>query len=104
MAVEITWFNIVLAAGLLVAVLFIVYAFRKNRELAQLVLEEKILVLDYLVPILEAVADYLPPEKREQVRRYVELLKLVQKVNAELLQVPAAKLRKVWLARKVEIK
>ena len=104
MVVEITWFDVVLAAGLLTAVALIAYIWQKNRELAETVLEEKILVLDYLIPILESSADYLPPEKKEQVKTYVQLLKIIQKVNSELLQVPAAKLRKTWLARKVEIK
>jgi hypothetical protein len=98
------WFETVLGAGLVVAIALIAYAFKTNRELAQTVLEEKITILKYAIPILESIVPYLPPDKQSQAKECVEALKTMQKINEALLQVPATKLRKAWVARRVELR
>jgi hypothetical protein len=98
-----SWFEVGLGVGLVAAIALIAYVWLKNRELAQTVIEEKQIILKYTIPILENIVPYLPPDKQPQARECVEALKLMQKINEALLQVPAAKLRKAWLAYRVQV-
>jgi hypothetical protein len=100
---QVSPFEVALGAGLVVSIALIVYIFKTNRELAQTVLEEKVTILKYAIPILESVVPYLPPDKQPQARECVEALRTMQKINEALLQVPAAKLRKAWLAYRVQV-
>jgi len=100
---QIDWFDVGLAAGLIVAIALIVYVWMKNRELAQTVIEEKNTILELTIPILEEVRDILPPDKQAKVATLIEGLKLMHKINEALLQVPATKLRKAWRMHKVRV-
>ncbi len=104
MGMPVSWFEVGLGAGLVAAVALIAYVWLKNRELAQTVIEEKITILKYAIPILESVIPYLPPDKQPQAKECVEALQMMQKINEALLQVPAAKLRKAWLMYRVQVK
>lgn len=97
------WFDVGLGAGLVAAVALIAYVWLKNRELAKTVLEEKVEILDTLLPLLESFVPLLPPEKQPAARKTVELLKELKKVNEALLQAPLRKLRKVWLSFKAKL-
>jgi hypothetical protein len=100
----VSWFEVGLGAGLVAAVALIAYVWLKNRELAQTLIEEKLTILKYAIPILESIVPYLPPDKRSKAEECVEALRTMQKINEALLQVPAAKLRKAWLAYRVQVK
>jgi len=97
------WFDIGLGAGLVAAVALIAYVWLKNRELAKTVLEEKVEILDALLPLLESLVPVLPPEKQPAARKTVELLKAIKRVNETLLQTPLRKLRKAWLSFKARL-
>jgi hypothetical protein len=103
MGMPVSWFEVGLGAGLVAAIALIAYVWLKNRELAQTVIEEKITILKYAIPILESIVPYLPPDKQPQARECVEALQMMQKINEALLQVPVAKLRKAWLARRAQV-
>ena len=104
MGMPASWFETGLGIGLVAAIALIAYVWLKNRELAQTVIEEKITILKYAIPILESVIPYLPPDKQPQAKECVEALKTMQKINEALLQVPATKLRKAWLMYRVRVK
>ena len=103
MNVQVDWFDIGLAAGLIVSIALIVYVWLKNRELAQTVIEEKNTILEFAIPILEEVKGILPPDKQVKVAVLLEGLKLMREINEALLKVPATKLRKAWLTRKAQL-
>ena len=103
MNVQADWFDIGLAAGLILSIALIAYVWLKNRELAKTVLEEKNEILAFAIPILEEVKDILPPDKQTKVAALVEGLKLMREINEALLKVPATKLRKAWLTYKVQL-
>jgi len=103
MKMEIGWFDIGLAAGLVASIALIVYVWMKNRELAQTVIEEKNTILEFVIPILEEVKDILPPDKQTKVATLIEGLKLMHKINEALLEVPASKLRKAWTMYRVQV-
>ena len=104
MNVQADWFDIGLAAGLILSIALIAYVWLKNRELALTVLEEKNEILALAIPILEEVKDILPPDKQAKVAALIEGLKLMREINEALLKVPAAKLRKAWLTYKVQVR
>ena len=97
------WFDIGLGAGLVAATALIAYVWLKNRELAKTVLEEKVEILDTLLPFLESLVPVLPPEKQPAAKKTIELLKAIKRVNETLLQAPLRKLRKVWLSFKAKL-
>ena len=103
MGMTVNWFEVGLGAGLVVSIALIVYIFKTNRELAQTVLEEKITILKYAIPILESMVPYLPPDKQPEAKECVEALQMMQKINETLLQVPATKLRKAWKTYRVQV-
>ena len=100
---QIDWFDVGLAAGLIVAIALIVYVWLKNRELAQTILEEKIKILNYAIPILEEVKGILPPDKQAKVATLIEGLKLMKQINEALLQTPLSKLKKAWIVRRAQL-
>jgi len=104
MNVQADWFDIGLAAGLILSIALIAYVWLKNRELAKTVLEEKNEILAFAIPILEEIKDILPPDKQAKVAALIEGLKLMREINEALLKVPAAKLRKAWLTYKVQVR
>jgi len=104
MGMPVSWFEVGLGAGLVAAVALIAYVWLKNRELAQTVIEEKITILEYAIPILEGIVPYLPPDKQPQAKECVEALKTMKRINEALLQVPATKLRKAWKMYRVQVK
>ena len=97
------WFDIGLGAGLVAATALIAYVWLKNRELAKTVLEEKVEILDTLLPLLESLVPLLPPEKQPAARKTIELLRELKKVNEALLQAPLRKLRRTWLSFKAKL-
>jgi len=103
MNMQVDWFDIGLAAGLIASIALIAYVWLKNRELALTVLEEKNEILAFAIPILEEVKDILPPDKQAKVAALIEGLKLMREINEALLKVPAAKLRKAWLTYKAQL-
>jgi hypothetical protein len=103
MSMPVSWFEAALGAGLVAAIALIAYVFKTNRELAQTVLEEKVTILKYAIPILESVIPYLPPDKQPEAKECVEALQMMQRINEALLQVPAAKLRKAWKTYRVQV-
>jgi hypothetical protein len=103
MSMQISPFEVALGAGLVVSIALIVYIFKTNRELAQTVLEEKVTILKYAIPILDSIVPYLPPDKQPEAKECVEALQMMQKINEALLQVPATKLRKAWKTYRVQV-
>jgi len=97
------WFDVGLGVGLVAATALIAYVWLKNRELAKTVLEEKVEILDTLLPLLESLVPVLPPEKQPAARKTIELLKELKKVNEALLQAPLRKLRRTWLSFKAKL-
>ena len=100
---EATYIDIGLGVGLVAAVALIAYVWLKNRELAKTVLEEKVEILDTLLPLLESLVPLLPADKQPAAEKAVEFLKELKKVNEALLQTPLRKLRKTWLALKARL-
>jgi hypothetical protein len=103
MDMQISPFETALGAGLVVAIALIVYIFKTNRELAQTVIEEKITILKYAIPVLEDIVPYLPPDKQPEAKECVEALQMMQKINEALLQVPTSKLWKAWRTYRVQV-
>jgi hypothetical protein len=103
MGMEANWFDLVLGAGLVAAVALIAYVWLKNRELAKTILEEKVEILDTLLPLLESLVPLLPADKQPAAKKTVEFLKELKKVNETLLQAPLRKLRKTWLSLKAKL-
>jgi len=104
MGMPVDWFDLALGAGLVVSIALIVYVWLKNRELAKTILEEKVSVLGYAIPILKEIKDVLPPDKRSKVEMLITGLEAMKEINEALLQVSPAKLYKSWRAAKLKLK
>jgi len=100
---QINTFDIVLGAGLVTSIVLIVYIFKTNRDLAKTVIEEKITILKYTIPIIESITPSLPPDKQAQARECVEALKMMQAINEALLQTSVTSLRKTWKAYSLKL-
>jgi len=104
MGMPVDWFDVVLGAGLVTSVALIAYVWLKNRELAKVILEEKVGILSYAIPILKEIKDILPPDKRSKVEMLIAGLEAIKEINEALLQVSPAKLYKSWVAAKQRLK
>jgi len=94
--------EILYAIGLVVAVALIAYLTRRNREFVRIVLEEKVMVLDKVIPVLERLEPVVPPEYKDEYSFLLGLLIEVRNINGVLASVPegeAIKLFKSFKAR-----
>ncbi len=74
--------------GIIVAIALLAYICKTQRDFLRLVLQEKVDLLGQVIPILEGVSPYLPPNYKQVVDKVTEVLKTARQINEALLNAP----------------
>ena len=80
--------EVLYGAGLVVAAALTAYMYYKYRTFAKLVFEEKRLVLEKTIPVLEKLEPIVPPQYKEEYHFLIGFLKELKRVNEVLAQLP----------------
>jgi hypothetical protein len=84
--------------GLVTAAALIAYMYYKYRTFTKLVFEEKKLVLEKTIPVLEKFEPIVPPNYKEYYDFLLGFLKELKRVNEVLAQLPESERLKVLRA------
>jgi len=95
--------EILYAIGLVVAVALIAYLTRRNREFVRMVFEEKVMLLNKVIPVLEKLEPLVPPEYKDEYHFIVGLLIEVRNVNSVLASVPEGEAIRVFKSFKARM-
>jgi len=76
----------------------------RMKDFLKLVLQEKVDFLAKVIPIIESVAPYLPPDARTKAEELAEVLKIAKGINEGLLQAPIWRLAKAYASLKASRK
>ena len=80
--------EVLYGAGLVTAAALVAYMYYKYRTFTKLVFEEKRLVLEKVIPVLEKFEPVIPPGYKEYYTFLVGFLKELKRVNEVLAQLP----------------
>jgi hypothetical protein len=98
-----TPYELALAALLVVSVGALAYLFKKYNDLARQVIEEKLLVLNFLVPVLEEVLPLLPDKYKGEAIIILRVLKEMKAINEALRAHTPLKWYGLWRRYKVRL-
>jgi hypothetical protein len=91
-----TPYELVLTTLLVVSVFALAYLFKKYNDLARQVIDEKLLVLGFVIPTLEQIIPLLPDKYKEQATLILDLLKDMKTINEALKQVSPLRWHGLW--------
>ncbi|MEM0459925.1 MAG: hypothetical protein QXZ31_08650 [Thermofilaceae archaeon] len=97
------WYlTIGIAAGVVACVALLAYLIKAQREFVKLVLQEKVDVINTILPLLEALTDYVPPTIKPKLETVIEVVKVSKSINEALIEAPIWKLSSTYAGLKMK--
>lgn len=95
-----TWESILYGSGIIIAIVLLAYIYKTQRDFLRLVLQEKVDFLGQVIPLLEGVSPYLPPNYKQVVDNATDVLKTTKQINEALLKAPIWNVHKRYVLLK----
>ena len=97
---NITQLEILVYTLLGIAVFGIAYMLKKYRELSDQFIEEKLMFLNYTIPVVERMIPILPDKYQDEAKLILDIMKEMKTINEALKNMSAVDRFKAWKSYK----
>jgi hypothetical protein len=97
---NITQLEILVYTLLGIAVFGIAYMLKKYRELSDQFIEEKLMFLNYTIPVVERMIPILPDKYQDEAKLILDIMKEMKTINEAIKNMPATARFKAWKSYK----